>query len=364
MIGGSNIFKKGNKLYFAGIRELFALDLISNEFNLIFQDSLSKSIGEISCVFYFENKWWLGGSNGLFYIKNKDKLEPTPINEMVHNFKLIENKLYILGSESVFIFENGQFRKISGFPSNLEYNDLVKTSKHYFIATSKGLFKFDSLKGKLINCFQNTSYENKEIFSLASDEFNFLWVGSKLGLIRFNTVNESFDLFMKDFEFNKRSNFKNEDKFYFGTTDGYITFSPKSFFSSEWTSNNEYVKENSIVLYKYLLGFALVIILILVIYINKKPKIREIIQPPVRIDLDLTEEMAHEGVGKYNMNNIEYYIIEHIDNINVDKLREDSGLTKNVFYKVFNQYYDITPKGLIDILREERMNSRKKSLKK
>jgi translation initiation factor 2B subunit (eIF-2B alpha/beta/delta family) len=48
----------------------------------------------------------------------------------------------------------------------------------------------------------------------------------------------------------------------------------------------------------------------------------------------------------------------------VDKLREDSGLTKNVFYKVFNQYYDITPKGLIDILREERMNSRKKSLKK
>jgi hypothetical protein len=118
------------------------------------------------------------------------------------------------------------------------------------------------------------------------------------------------------------------------------------------------------VLYKYLLGFALVIILILVIYINKKPKIREIIQPPVRIDPDLTEEMAHEGIGKYNMNNIEYYIIEHIDNINVDKLREDSGLTKNVFYKVFNQYYDITPKGLIDLLREERMNSRKKSLKK
>jgi hypothetical protein len=362
--GGSNIFKKDNKLYFAGIRELFALDLMSNEFNLIFQDSLSKSIGEISCVFYFENKWWLGGSNGLFYLKNKDKLELTQINEMVHNFKLIENKLYILGGESVFIFENGQFRKISGFPSNVEYNDLVKTSKYYFIATSKGLFKFDSLQGKFINCFKNTSYENKEMFSLALDEFNFLWVGSKLGLIRFNTVNESFDLFMKDFEFNKRSNFIKEDKFYFGTTDGYITFSPKSFFSSEWTSNNEYIKENSMVLYKYLLGLALVIILILVIYINKKPKNSSLIESPSSIDKDTTKEMAHEGIGKYNMNNIEYYIIEHIDNINVDKLREDSGLTKNVFYKVFNQYYDITPKALIEIIREERMNSRKKSLKK
>jgi hypothetical protein len=364
LIGGSNIFKKDNKLYLAGIRNLYTLDLITNEFNLIFQDSLSKSIGEISCVFYFENKWWLGGSNGLFHLINKDKLAPTPVSDMVNNFKLIENKLYILGSESVFIFENGQFRKIRSFPSNMKYNDLVKSNKHYFMATSKGLFKFDSVKGKLINCFQNTSYENKEIFSLALDEFNFLWVGSKVGLIRLNTVNESFDLFLKDLEFNKRSSFNKDNKFYFGTTDGYITFSPKSFFSSEWTSKYEFIKENSLVLYKYLLGFALVIILILVIYINKKPKIREIIQPPVRIDPDLTEEMAHEGVGKYNMNNIEYYIIEHIDNINVDKLREDSGLTKNVFYKVFNQYYDITPKGLIDLLREERMNRRKKSLKK
>jgi hypothetical protein len=80
--------------------------------------------------------------------------------------------------------------------------------------------------------------------------------------------------------------------------------------------------------------------------------------------MDTTKEMAHEGIGKYNMNNIEFYIIEHIDNINVDKLREDSGLTKNVFYKVFNQHYDIGPKQLIEIIREERMNSRKKSLKK
>ena len=362
--GGSNIFKKDNKLYFAGIRELFALDLISNEFNLIFQDSLSKSIGEISCVFYFENKWWLGGSKGLFYFADNKKLETTPINEMVNNFRIIEDKLYILGYESVFTVNNGKYKNIENLPSNIECNDITKVNDNFFLATSRGLLKYDAQNERLINCFQNMEYENKEIFSLELDEFNFLWIGTKLGLVRFNINTASFDLFMKDFEFNKRSSFKNEDKFYFGTTDGYITFSPKSFFSSEWTSSNEYIKENSIVLYKYLLGFALVIILILVIYINKKPKIREIIQPPVRIDPDLTEEIAHEGIGKYNMNNIEYYIIEHIDNINVDKLREDSGLTKNVFYKVFNQYYDITPKGLIDILREERMNSRKKSLKK
>jgi hypothetical protein len=243
----------------------------------------------------------------------------------------------------------------------MEYNDLVKTSKYYYVATAKGLFKLDSLNGKLINCFESTIYENEEFFSLALDEFNFLWVGSKVGLIRLNTVNESFDLFLKDLEFNKRSSFNKDNKFYFGTTDGYITFSPKSFFSSEWTSKYEFIKENSLVLYKYLLAFALLIILILIIYINKKPKIHALIRPPSSIYMDTTEEMVHEGIGKYSMNNIEYYIIEHINTINVDKLREDSGLTKNVFYKVFNQHYDIAPKQLIEIIREERMNSRKKS---
>jgi ligand-binding sensor domain-containing protein len=359
--GGSNIFKKDNKLYLAGIRKLYTLDLITNEFNLIFQDSLSKSIGEISCVFYFENKWWLGGSNGLFYLINKDKLAPTPVSDMVNNFKIIEDNLYILGGESLYIFQNGRFRNMKRLPSNMEYNDLVKTSKYYYVATAKGLFKLDSLNGKLINCFESTIYENEEFFSLALDEFNFLWVGSKVGLIRLNTVNESFDLFLKDLEFNKRSSFNKDNKFYFGTTDGYITFSPKSFFSSEWTSKYEFIKENSLVLYKYLLAFALLIILILIIYINKKPKIHALIRPPSSIYMDTTEEMVHEGIGKYSMNNIEYYIIEHINTINVDKLREDSGLTKNVFYKVFNQHYDIAPKQLIEIIREERINSRKKS---
>jgi hypothetical protein len=80
------------------------------------------------------------------------------------------------------------------------------------------------------------------------------------------------------------------------------------------------------------------------IYIYKKLKSRSIIQPHSNIDSNPTEEMVHEGIGKYIMNNIEYYIIEHINTINVDKLRKDSGLTKNVFYKVFNQYYDIAPK--------------------
>ncbi len=362
LIGGSNIFKKGNKLYFAGIFELYTYDILSNKFDLAFEDVISNSVGEFSCIFYFEEKWWIGGSNGLFYFTDKRKLEATPINEMVNNFRIIEDKLYILGFESVFIIKNGKFKNIENLPSIIECNDIAKVDDNFFLATSKGLLKYDPQNESMINCFQNTEYENKEIFSLELDEFNLLWVGTKLGLVCFNVNTESFDLFMKDFEFNKRSSHKNEDKFYFGTTDGYVTFSPMTFFSSDLTGQNALIEENHTSIYKFLLTLAVCIILFLVIYMNKKLKNQHRIEIPMdKYTEPFIEEKLYVGIGKYNMSKIEHYIIENIDTINVDKLREDSGLTKNVFYKVFNQHYDIAPKQLIEILKEERINSRKKS---
>lgn len=281
---------------------------------------------------------------------------------MVNNFRIIEDKLYVLGYGGIFNVKNGKYKNIGNLPANIECNDIAKVNETFFLATSGGLLKYDAQNKRLVNCFQNTVYENKEIFALELDEFNFLWIGTKLGLVRFNVGTESFDLFMKDFEFNKRSNHKNEGKFYFGTTDGYVTFSPKTFFSSDLTGQNSFIEGNNTSIYKFLLILAVGIILFLVIYMNRKLKTQDRIEIPVDNNTEpFIEEKLYEGIGKYNMSKIEHYIIENIETINVDKLREDSGLTKNVFYKVFNQHYDIAPKRLIDILKEERINSRKKS---
>ena len=362
LIGGSNIFKKGNKLYFACIWELYFYDILSNKFALAFEDVISNAIGEISCIFFYEEKWWFGGYNGLFYFTDNKKLEATPINEMVNNFRIIEDKLYILGYESVFTIKNGKYKNIENLPSNIEFNDIAKMNDNLFLATSKGLLKYNPKSKSLILCFQNTVYENKEIFSIELDEFNFLWIGTKLGLVRFNVSTASFDLFMKDFEFNKRSSFKNENKFYFGTTDGYVTFSPMTFFSSDLTGKNSLIVENHTNIYKFLLILAVCVILFLVIYMNRKLKNQDRIDIPIdKYAEPFIEEKLYLGIGKYNMSKVEQYIIENIETINVDKLRDDSGLTKNVFYKVFNQHYDIAPKRLIEILKEERINSRKKS---
>ena len=83
---------------------------------MAFEDVISNAIGEISCIFYFEEKWWIGGSKGLFYFADNKKLEATPINKMVNNFRIIEDKLYILGYESVFTVKKGKYKNIENLP--------------------------------------------------------------------------------------------------------------------------------------------------------------------------------------------------------------------------------------------------------
>ena len=76
------------------------------------------------------------------------------------------------------------------------------------------------------------------------------------------------------------------------------------------------------------------------------------------IDTYISNE-EEKVVKKYNMSNIEKYILDHIDDITVEKLREDSGYTKNVFYKIFSRYYDVTPKQLIDSIKEESIRKKR-----
>lgn len=88
-------------------------------------------------------------------------------------------------------------------------------------------------------------------------------------------------------------------------------------------------------------------------------KIKKIIERNKNtLDLNVTEESKNVK-NNFSMNNIEKYILENLDNITVEKLREDSGLSKNVFYRVFAQQYDISPKQLIEKIKEESIRKKK-----
>jgi hypothetical protein len=363
--GGSNLFLDKNRFLFASANKIYAYDYVKENSELVFDDILYNVTGEISCVFLFDDKFWIGSNNGLFHLSKEKKLISTSLKETVNNFRIIGNELFILSVKGVYKYRKGHFDKLIGLPVEIYYNDLLFFNNHYFLATSNGLLKYNILDRSFEKCFKNSSYENIEFFSMEMDDFNNLWIGSMTGLIKYKLNVGTFDLFLKDFEFNKRSNFKDGDNFYFGTTDGYIKFQASKFFNSEDMGSEPLKKNLTSSIYKYLFFLMFILSSIVFFYFRSKVKrLKQLDQEKSIPNQNIEEQIIeNEGEAKYKMSQIENYIIENIEDINVDKLREDSGLSKNMFYRVFSRYYDITPKRLINQLKDERFRVKRKNQK-
>lgn len=74
-----------------------------------------------------------------------------------------------------------------------------------------------------------------------------------------------------------------------------------------------------------------------------------------------TENDPEDSKPPFTIENIEVYILKNLSTITAESLREDSGMSKNLFYKAFSQYYDITPKQLIETIRRDHMRRKKNS---
>lgn len=75
-----------------------------------------------------------------------------------------------------------------------------------------------------------------------------------------------------------------------------------------------------------------------------------------------TENDPEDSKPPFTIENIEVYILKNLSTITAESLREDSGMSKNLFYKAFSQYYDITPKQLIETIRRDHMRRKKEFL--
>jgi AraC-like DNA-binding protein len=180
-----------------------------------------------------------------------------------------------------------------------------------------------------------------------------LWISTSRGIVRYNTNNASIDVYLPEIEFNKRSSHKNKSKIYFGSTEGLFEFDALDFPVDEI-----FIKENKEINASYYLNYVLIFILVIGLlilgwfFLRTRYKLNNRINQPLE-DLNSSREAT------FNMENIEVYILNNIKTITAESLREDSGMSKNVFYKVFNQYYDITPKQLIESIRRDHQRRKK-----
>ncbi|MFM7092337.1 MAG: hypothetical protein ACKOZZ_16170, partial [Bacteroidota bacterium] len=355
--GSSNILLDGHHLLFASTTQIFNLDLSTEKFNLELLKINTEMIGEISSLLNAEGILYIGGFHGLYAKNGNGELVKESIKNEVHHLIMLHDKLYVCTAKGIYHLEKGKFIIHKAFPSQLVYNDIEERYGRFYAASAAGVWVFDGESSKAYNLFKNTPYENQECFAIEWDDYNQLWVSTAKGLIKFNLNDNNMDIYLSDIEFNKRSSYKRESNFYFGSTEGLFTFDAKDFSSEELSfQSKEEKKEPFDKGFIFLLMLSLLSAMLSVYFYLKTKR---------RIKYSLTDQIKEnsEATGQplYTMESIEAYILKHIKTITAESLREDSGLSKNHFYKSFSQHYDITPKQLIETIRRDHLRRKKNS---
>ena len=174
-------------------------------------------------------------------------------------------------------------------------------------------------------------------------------------MVKYDLNNYEIDVYLSDFEFNKRSSFKRESIFYFGSTQGLFFFDSKIFSIKDFSIQPN--KELNETKNGWLLTFIILAIfsslLSIYLFVNTKRKVKNI--APVFNN----ENEPLDIKPPFTMENIEVYILNNMSTITAESLREDSGMSKNLFYKAFSQYYVITPKQLIETIRRDHLRRKK-----
>lgn len=359
--GSSNVFENSGNLYFASIDKVYSLNLENEKIKIWYDDSLKKITTEISCIMLFDNKFWIGSLNGLFSLKNDSTLKREGVKGIIHNIRIRNKKLYICSDDGIYIYQKGEFVKFPLLEPNIRYNDIEEINGCFYIASSNGLIFLDPKNNLKKHVFLNSinNYKFKECFSLEKDNYYNLWIGTVNGIIRYNFITQDGEVFYKDIEFNKKSSFRLDDEFYFGSTDGYFKFITNKFLERSEFENLIISNYSNFNWYPF--QIFLFIGLSLCFYIYHRWKIKQVKNKKnTEFNIEDEPQMLNSG-GSFTMNDIEKYIKDHIEDITVEKLREESGYTKNVFYRIFSQHYDITPKQLIESIKEEKFRKRKRT---
>jgi hypothetical protein len=154
-------------------------------------------------------------------------------------------------------------------------------------------------------------------------------------------------------EFNRRSYFFKGDTIYLGSNgNGLISFDIKELIAEDGISTPS--KENF--RFFYLATFIFIVGLSVVFFLKFK-------LTPVNIIVDLSEEevKADENIFFASLEN---YIRDHIDEVNVDKIRYQSGLTKYAFYTKFVDHFGKKPKKYLSDIKEKILQERQNELLK
>ena len=351
IFSNSNIIENKGHFYFVANGEMiFKMSVDGSELEKIIHRSKLEKINNAAVIIFYKGILYIGGEKGLaLYDKNK-KIQILKEGLEIHNMTIIKDKLWISASDGVYIIENKKLNKVFKINNSTGVFDLdgLIVSTCY-----EGLWTYDIQKNRLKNILAGSPYEKIETDAFYEDNYGNFWISTINGIIRYHRDNKNISTFLEGTEFNRRSYFFKGDTIYLGSNgNGLISFDIKELIAEDGI--NAPTKENFRFFYHATVIF--MVGLLIVFFIR-------IISNPVNIIVDPPEEKVETDENIF-FASLENYIRDHIDEVNVDQIKDQSGLTKYAFYTKFVNHFGKNPKEYLSDIKSKVLKERQNELTK
>lgn len=296
-----------------------------------------REIAHISSITFFNGYFYLGGQYGFGRYSKKSGFEIIEKSIDVTNFHIINDKLWLACADGIYMLEDDKLVKKfdKGSTGLFQVGDKILSTGF------QGLWECDLISNTITNLFEGTSYENIETDALYPDQYGNYWVSSIDGILKYNLKDKVIKTILEGTEFNRRSYFFKGDTLFFGSNNhGLISFNIENMISDD-VMNSIGPKKNKFIYFFFCL---LLVGLLIFLFILRR-----------QVNFVQHEKVEHKKDYNKLFSNLEVFITENIDNINVDQIRFHTGLTKYAFYTKFQEYFGKKPKELIAEIKEKKL---------
>jgi len=309
----------------------------------------SKYIDHISSVSLFKGYLYVGGQHGFGRYSEKYGFELIDKKVVVSNIHIFNGELWLACVDGVYKLDDKKLIKKFKVGST----GLFQVDQKLLSTSFKGLWEYNLLTNKIKNIFKGTIFEDIETDALYADPYGNYWISTIDGILKYNIKEKKITTLLEGTEFNRRSYFFKGDTLYFGSnSNGLISFDVENMISDDVMNAIKSKKGNfTFFLLALFLGGLLVA---LFIRLKRKQMTAYIHSPTIQNKKPDTNEIFSE---------LETYIRKNIEDLNVDQIRYQTGLTKYAFYTKFQAYFGKNPKDLIAEIKEEILSEKQAVIK-
>ena len=342
LFSNSNFWIDKEYIYFSANYEdhVYRVDKQFSNLKIIMPGQVKNNfIAHISSVSIFNGYLYVGGQNGFGRYNEKSGFELIDKNVVVSNIHILKGKLWLACVDGIYVLEAEKLvRKF-----NEGSTGLFPVGDKLFSTGFEGLWEYNVEANKWSNIFKGTVFEDIETDALYADLFGNYWISTIDGMLKYNIKDKKITTTLEGTEFNRRSYFFKGDTLYFGSnSNGLISFEVENMISDDVMNSIESKKGK----FGYFLMVLFLISFLVTFFIWFKRK-----QMPVYIQ-DSSKQNKRTDTNKI-FSDLEIYIRNNIDNLNVDQMRYQTGLTKYAFYTKFQEYFGKKPKELIAEIKEQ-----------